>query len=118
MSMMGININDKEHPWTEWILDGRKTIETRKTPSLDPYLGKMVGLIRTGKGQAELVGFARVDYVLNYLNEEEFDQDHDRHQVGRDSKYHWARYGYRLTDVVTVKPEPITSRGIVARKIR
>jgi len=30
---MGLNINDDEYPWTEWILLGKKTIETRNQPN-------------------------------------------------------------------------------------
>ena len=38
--MMGININCKHQDFIGEILSGKKTIETRNTPSLDPYLGQ------------------------------------------------------------------------------
>ena len=48
----GININDKTQPFTDQILHGQKTIETRNTPTLHPHVGKRVGIVRTGKGPA------------------------------------------------------------------
>jgi len=57
---MGININCSERDFVALILDGRKWIETRATPSLRPYVGRRVGLIRTGCGPATLCGYVRV----------------------------------------------------------
>ena len=68
VKQMGININDSEAPYTEMILDGDKTIETRRTNSLDPYVGEEVGIIRTGKGPATLVGFMDIGKPTQYSN--------------------------------------------------
>jgi hypothetical protein len=78
----GININDKVQPFTDQILSGKKTIETRRKNSLRPYIGKRVGLIRTGKGQAMLVGFAVIGEPVFYRTKAEFQADFGRHQVG------------------------------------
>lgn len=116
----GININDSEQPFTTQILNGEKTIETRNSPSLHPYVGKKVGIIRTGVGQATLVGYAVVGKPKFYNNEQEFDKDYSKHLVSKDSDYYITekgKWGYPLEDVQGTNPYAIKSRGIIARKI-
>ena len=118
--MMGININDKHYPFTELILDGIKTIETRKTPSLNPYIGKRVGIIRTGKGKAMLVGVMTIGEPIRYESEEQFRGDEDKHCVVKGSKYDidiQGKWGYPISNPVRVKPRYVTNKGIVARKL-
>lgn len=118
--MVGININDKHYPFTELIFDGIKTIETRKTASLNAYVGKRVGVIRTGKGQAMLVGFVTIGGPIQYKSEEHFRRDESKHCVTKGSKYdidNAGKFGYPIIDPVKVNPIRITSRGIIARKI-
>jgi hypothetical protein len=116
----GVNINDKVQAFTDQILSGQKTIETRRTNSLRPYVGKRVGIIRTGKGQALLVGFAVIGEPIFYGTKAEFSADFSRHQVGEKSKFRFKRggkFGYPLTKVTRCKPRPVFSRGIIARKL-
>ena len=55
---MGVNINDDVAPWTDWIMAGKKTVETRNSPTLHKYMGDTIGIIRTGKKRkATLIGF-------------------------------------------------------------
>ena len=118
--MMGININDKYYPFTELILAGIKTIETRKTPSLNSYIGKRVGIIKTGKGKAALVGFITIGEPYKYESEEQFRDDESKHCVVKGSKYDidkQGKWGYPILNPVRVKPKPIASKGIIARKI-
>lgn len=119
--MMGININDKHQPFTEQILNGMKTIETRNSRSLDPYLGKRVGIVRTGKNKAMLVGFATIHSRCEYQSSQEFDCHYLLHLVAKDSKYYIQsgkkKYGYLFTDVERITPQPVHSKGIVSRKI-
>ena len=119
VKQMGININDSEAPYTEMILDGEKTIETRRTNSLDPYVGEEVGIIRTGKGPAELVGFMDIEKPKQYNNSQEFDRDRQKHRVPKGSKEdkEGKSVGYPLTDVERTKPKEIHSRGYIAREI-
>jgi hypothetical protein len=118
--VMGININDKDAPWTDMILSGKKTIETRNTDTLRPYVGKRVGIIRTGKGKAILVGFATIGEPIKY-NEETFSKDQDKHQVKQGIKFdipeNGIKYGYPLTDVTKTDPKEVTTTGIIARNI-
>ena len=121
--VMGININDSEQAFTFQILSGEKTIETRKSKSLNPYIGKKVGLIRTGVGQAFLVGYATVGTPVIYKNAMEFDKDYKKHLVDSDSIHHISKsitglkWGYPLTNVEKTEPVKITSTGRIARKI-
>jgi hypothetical protein len=118
--VMGININDDAQPFTEQILSGEKTIETRDSPSLRPYVGKQVGIVRTGKGkQAELVGYATVADEITYQTKYDFMKDVDKHLVGEESPYSFKdkKYGYVLEDIQRIKPQPITTKGNVARKV-
>ena len=116
---MGININDKHEPWTELILTGQKTIETRNSNSLKRYIGKRIGIIRTGKGIATLVGYATLGWPKIYRTAEEFRADEDKHRVrlGTQFDFQNIKYGYPITKVERTKPRPITSWGMVARKI-
>jgi hypothetical protein len=119
---IGININDKIQDFTGQILRGEKTIETRNTNSLKSYIGKKVGIIRTGKGKAYLVGYATIGDPIIYKTEEEFRKDYNKHLVERGSKFDipkgGIKYGYPLFDVILLdEPKLITSRGIVSRKI-
>ena len=118
--MMGININDKAQAYTSQILDGTKVIETRRTQSLRPYIGKRVGIVRTGVGKATLVGYATVGEPVWYGTPAQFRADYSRHLVAAGSPHdcdHAGKWGYPLLDVIACEPEPVTSRGIVARQL-
>lgn len=118
---IGININDSEFPWTEAILSGRKTIETRNSPTLDSYIGKRVGIIRTGKGKAHLVGFVNIVGKKVYHIVEEFRRDAPFHLVEAGDFFDFKgneKIGYILKDPEKLAvPIQINSRGIVSRKI-
>ena len=117
----GININDKLQPFTQQILDGSKTIETRDSPSLKPYVGKRVGIVRTGVGPATLVGHATIGNPVFYKNKKSFDQDYNKHLVAKTLKKFYigpkGKWGFPVLDVVPVKPTVLTSQGRVARKL-
>ena len=115
----GININCKNQDFVEQILDGRKTIETRNSPSLRPYVGERIGLIKTGCGRATLCGYATITREIHYKNEEEFRHDEDKHLVSKGSVYDIVtdKYGYVLSNVVRIKPVEVNSKGIIARKL-
>lgn len=117
--MKGININCKKQAFTDEILNGSKTVETRNSHSLRPYVGKRVGIVRTGKGRAMLVGFCTIAAEIFYADHDAFQLDYDRHLVADGSFYDCqkSKYGYILTDVVACDPVPIFSKGIVAREI-
>ena len=119
-SMMGININDSTQDFTGQILRGEKTIETRSTRSLDPYIGERVGLVRTGVGKATLVGYATVGEPVVYDSVAKFRRDYDKHLVAPGSAFDMKdrlKYGYPLMQVEETEPRIVESKGIVARRV-
>jgi hypothetical protein len=120
---MGININDKDEPWTEMILRRSKTVETRNSNSLDPYIGKRVGIIQTGvfPGMAWLVGYMEIGSPIVYKSENHFRMDEFRHKVKCgslwDIKEGGIKYGYPVHNVDVIEPIRVFSKGIVARNI-
>lgn len=127
---IGFNVNDKSQAFTDQILSGAKTIETRSAPTLHPYVGKRMGLVRTGKGKAQVVGYVTIGKPKLYTNQKSFDDDAGSHLVGDDSPFHisktksGSKWGYELVDVERIDPRPLVDgRGIapnprVARKLQ
>jgi hypothetical protein len=117
---MGININDSTQDFTGQILRGEKTVETRRTDSLRPYVGRRVGIVRTGRGPATLVGYATIGEPTRYASRRAFAADYRRHRVAAGSPHDCGpggKLGYPLLDVRSIRPRTVTSRGIVARRI-
>jgi len=54
--MKGIFINDREFPYSAFILNGFKTYETRNRQTLRPLVGQRVAVIRTGGRFPVVVG--------------------------------------------------------------
>jgi hypothetical protein len=118
---IGINVNDSKERWTDFLLSGAKTIETRNTNSLKSYIGKVVGIIRTGLGKAEVVGFARIGEPIVYNTIDEFRADADRHgiQEGSTFDFNGKKYGYPIEVIQKLdSPIKVNSLGIVSRKIQ
>lgn len=64
------------------IFSGEKTVETKAPPkTLAPYVGKRVGLVRTGKGKATLVGYATLGEPIHYPSVEAFRADYEAHRL-------------------------------------
>ena len=116
----GFNINDKEQAFTELILAGLKSEETRKSHSLDSLIGKTVAIIRTGRGKAVIVGTCTIEGFTEYRNGEDWSAAYNRHRVERGSKYDFTGFkvGYVLRNVQRLsEPVRCKSRGIVIRNI-
>jgi len=115
---VGINVNDESQDFTGQILSGAKTTETRITNSLKPYIGQNVGIVRTGKGKATLVGTMKVGEPKFYSTPEEFDADFDKHQIDKDSPHYigpQGKFGYPLSEVKPLKPVELPPGGRIAR---
>lgn len=121
--MKGININCKKKDWIGLILTGEKTIETRDSMSLHPYIGQRIGLVATGRGKATLHGYATIKKVVEYRSLEDWNKDMSKHLVMYTDPYCWEvgktklKWGYVLTDVERCEPRIIETKGIVAREI-
>lgn len=110
----GIHINDKLQPFTAMILSGKKTIETRDNAKLDQYMGQRVGIIRTGKGKAMLVGFADIATVsISWKYPYQFRQYFKDHRVHAGSPYDMKpgrrKHGYFLQNVQKIDPIELPS---------
>lgn len=121
---MGINVNDSQQSFTDQILRCEKTVETRCTRSLDAYIGKVVGIIRTGVGPATLVGYATLGAPALYPSAAAFDASASKHLVSAGSTHHISasptgvKWGYPLSNVISLeKPVRVQTRGIVSRRI-
>lgn len=118
---MGININDKSAPFTDMIMSKEKTMETRNSRSLDAYIGKTVAIVRTGKGKATIVGYARIGKPKVYKTADEFDKDFNKHRVDENNPYYFngtVKYGYPLLNIVkAIEERPVNNRGVVSRNI-
>lgn len=118
--MTGFNINDKDAPFTEMILSGQKTIETRRSNSLDPAVGRRMAIVRTGVGPAQVVGTVIVGEPVWYGSRKQWDADRDLHQVPKGSSHDWqppGKWGYPMIDPMPVSPRSPKGRGIVFRKV-
>ena len=120
--MMGINVRTMEDcDFANLIVKGFKTYETRKSRSLDPYIDKRVGIIRTQPNtQAELIGFVDIGEPL-FVDREQFDLLRDEHLVPYGHSFECAVDGrvylYPLTNPEQCEPQYVRSAGIVARSI-
>jgi len=117
---IGIGINDSTQEFTTQILSGQKTVETRPTNSLRPYIGKTVGIVRTGKGKATLVGTMKIGEPKFYKSKKDFDADRKKHLVSPGSPHYITavgKYGYPLSEVRPVKPIELDTKGYVGRRI-
>ena len=67
--MLGINVrNTKDESFADLIVDGLKTIETRESKSLHPYMGQRVAIIRTGLGKAVAIGEVTILKGFSWTN--------------------------------------------------
>ena len=120
--MIGINVRcDSGMDYAGLIVDGAKTLETRRTNSLRPWVGQRVGIVRTGRGKAHLVGYAVIGEPI-VMDNAAFRQAEDRHLVPFGSAYDAqageTKYCYPMRDAERLTaPEPVTTRGIIARKL-
>ena len=58
-SVMGVNVaSDRKagRSYADLIVDGHKTLESRNSDTLRPYVGKRVAIVRTGEGKAKAIG--------------------------------------------------------------
>lgn len=128
--LMGVNINDTLQDFTGQILSGEKTVETRNTKSLHPYVGRRIGILSTHDTRSNprvtyLVGFATVGEPKLYDNTTDFDADYDLHRVAPGSDFHidhpnckhGVKWGYPMHDVKRVDPVVVDSTGIVTRDL-
>jgi len=119
----GINVrSDGDKRYADLIVDGQKSMESRDTDSLRPYIGTTIGIVRTGEGTAKLIGSAEIGEPIK-VNERQFRKLEDRHLVPAgsafDIKSGGTKYLYPITQAKRFDEESdVDSKGIVARAVK
>jgi GNAT superfamily N-acetyltransferase len=120
---IGINVrSDGNIDYASLIVDGKKKYESRRTDSLRPYVGKTVGIVRTGNGPAVAIGQVTIGEPI-IVDVEKFNKLRNQHLVPQGSKFDIdsdsTKYLYPMIDPVRWDNEKtIKHRGIVSRKIQ
>ena len=119
---MGINVNqDGGNAYADKIIDGEKTIETRASDSLRPYVGKRIAIVRTGAGPAKAIGEVTLGEPIVVKTQKEFDEYRNETLVPKGSKFDiktgGVKYLYPVSNPTRYEKEKDVGTGIVARKI-
>ena len=119
--MIGINVRNTDVPFADMIVDGVKSIETRESKSLHPYLGKRVAIVRTGQGKAFAIGEATITGFSWTNSETIFDGYWEDHFVTKGSAFYIkeskGKYLYFLEGAVRYEVPVAVGKGIVARQL-
>lgn len=119
MRLNGINI---QHPISNLILSGEKTIETRTYSLPEKYINQPLLFIETpgkkGQFKARIVGVIFFSECIQYTNKEAFYADTFKHKVDKNSLWAWKekpKMGW-IIDKVIIFPETFLApypRGII-----
>ena len=97
----GLNVrNEAGFDFADWIVDGLKTIETRRKSNLDRLIGHRIKIIRTGQGKAQVIGEVTVTGSKQYKTKDQFEADYQQHRVRSGSQFNFdgSKIGYLLTN--------------------
>jgi hypothetical protein len=119
--MNGLNI---QAPWSNLLINGTKSVETRSYPLPQKYEGVELALIetpgRSGKFKARIIGTITFSHSFQYETKADWLNDHNRHLVDDNDKlYGWdnnkPKYGWVVCDIHKFdSPLPAPNkRGIV-----
>lgn len=121
-NISGINI---QYPWSQLLVSGEKTIETRKYPLPKRYSGTPLAIIETpGKCKprfrARIIGIITFSHSIEYQSAKEWTADKQRHCVSADDpmfryKAGESKYGWIVASVIQLRDPvaPPAKRGIV-----
>jgi len=113
--------NEPSFPYADQIVDGKKTIETRRQSNLDKLIGKTVKIIRTtgpkSKEPAMVIGEVTITGKKEYKNLKSFREDSDKHLVSEGSGFDFdkPKIGYTLENAKRYSEEypAMKNKGIV-----
>ena len=122
--MTAVNVrNELNNKFADLIVSGKKSIETRRSRSLDNLIGNRVKIVRTtGKGdEARVIGEVTIGEPIQYKTRAEFAKDYDKHLVDEDSDFAFqdgGKFGYPMINPERYEtPYPMPKRkGIVYTK--
>jgi hypothetical protein len=101
------------------IVDGHKTLESRNSDTLRPYVGKRVAIVRTGEGKAKAIGEVTVGEP-KVVNQKQFRAMEDEHRVPKGSRFDIntpTKHLYPMHDPVRYEEERDVGHGIVSRQV-
>lgn len=118
---IGINVrSDGNIDYADLIVDGKKTLETRNSDSLRPYVGKRVSIVKTGKGRAYAIGMATIGEPIE-VDEEKFRKLEKDHLVPPGSKFDInpgaTKFLYPMISPKRYKRPKEVGLGIISRKV-
>lgn len=107
--------------YADLLVDGKKAYETRDTDSLRPYVGRTVGIVRTGEGQARAIGSVKIGEPIK-VGAAQFRRMQAQHLVPAGSEFDIKRGGekflYPVTEAKRFDEEYDVEPGIVGRQIK
>ena len=118
VTMPGLHIRS---PWSQLILGGTKTVETRSYQLPGKYIGELLAIIETfgGARPARIVGFVRFESSFRYTSKGEWEADSARHRVDSvDQDYGYCedapKWGWVVAETFALRDvcEPPAKRGI------
>ena len=119
---MGINVASDTKAglrYADMIVDGQKTLESRNSDTLRPYVGKRVAIVRTGEGKAKAIGEVTVGEP-KVVNQKQFRAMEGDHLVPKGSRFDIntpTKHLYPMHDPVRYEEERDVGHGIVSRKV-
>ena len=118
---IGINVrSDGDIDYADLIVDGKKTLETRNTDSLRPYVGKRVSIVKTGKGRAYAIGVATIGEPIE-ADEKKFRKLEKEHLVPAGSKFDiypgTTKFLYPMINAKRYEKPREVGHGIISRKV-
>ena len=118
---LGINVRSDTKEglsYSDLILDGKKTYETRDSDSLRKYVGKRVGIVKTGEGDASAIGSVIIGEP-EIVGVEQFRKLEKKHLVpkGSDFDIKEKKYLYPLIEPQRFDAPIQVGKGIVSRKM-
>ena len=121
-SVMGINVaSDRKagRSYADMIVDGHKTLESRNSDTLRPYVGKRVAIVRTGEGKAKAIGEVTIGEPI-VANKKQFRNMESHHLVPEGSTFDIktpTKHMYPLSEPVRYDEERDVGHGIISRKV-
>ena len=119
----GINVRTdtkSDIPYADLIINGEKTLETRDTDSLRPYVGQRMSIVKTGEGEAKAIGSAVIGEPRE-VDLEEFRSLQDQHKVPEGSQFDIKqgskKFVYPMSSPIKYDEPQMVGKGIVARKV-
>jgi hypothetical protein len=118
--MVGLNVRS---PWSTFLINGLKTVETRSYHLPLKYVGVPLALIetpgKTGKFKSRIIGLITFNESFKYKSKDHWTYDYYRHKVGENNIYRWNdfkdKYGWVVSKVEKFcEPiDPPKRRGII-----